>query len=404
MASKRKKKKQNVLQRFFSGIFPDRKSWSGEPYYDYNLLACVILLVSFGLVMLYSTSAYTAKVNYGSDMTFFAKQAGLSAVCILGMLFISRVEYHWIANWGAWLYHISNILLILTRFVGRNVKGATRWIRIGPVQFQTAEIAKLAIILFLPSVIVKLGRNIKGWKAPAMLVFLGAITSVLTWKFTNNLSSAMIIAGMTLVLVIVAHPWGTKIALFGGIAAVPAVLIIRSVAVQIAQSSDSFRWQRIRAWLNPESESSGTGYQIMQGLYALGSGGLFGKGLGNSAQKLGAVPEAQNDMIFTIVCEELGVFGAALLTMLFVFLLYRLFFIAQNASDLLGSLIVTGIFAQVALQVILNIAVVLNVIPATGITLPFISYGGTSIVFLMMEMGIALSVADKIRLKDEYTI
>ncbi|MFQ9151674.1 MAG: FtsW/RodA/SpoVE family cell cycle protein [Blautia sp.] len=103
MASKRKKKKQNVLQRFFSGIFPDRKSWSGEPYYDYNLLACVILLVSFGLVMLYSTSAYTAKVNYGSDMTFFAKQAGLSAACILGMLFISRVNYHWIANWGAWL-------------------------------------------------------------------------------------------------------------------------------------------------------------------------------------------------------------------------------------------------------------------------------------------------------------
>ena len=237
-----------------------------------------------------------------------------------------------------------------------------------------------------------------------MLVFLGAFTSVLTWKFTNNLSSAMIIAGMTLILVIVAHPWGSRIALFGGIAAVPAVLIIRSVAVQIAQSSDSFRWQRIRAWLNPESESSGTGYQIMQGLYALGSGGLFGKGLGNSAQKLGAVPEAQNDMIFTIVCEELGVFGAALLTMLFVFLLYRLFFIAQNAPDLLGSLIVTGIFAQVALQVILNIAVVLNVIPATGITLPFISYGGTSIVFLMMEMGIALSVADKIRLKDEYTI
>ena len=214
----------------------------------------------------------------------------------------------------------------------------------------------------------------------------------------------MIIAGMTVVLIIIAHPWGSRIAIIGGIASVPAVIIIRSVAVQLAQSSDSFRWGRIQAWLNPESESSGKGYQIMQGLYALGSGGLFGKGLGNSAQKLGAVPEAQNDMIFTIVCEELGVFGAAVLTMLFVFLLYRLFFIAQNAPDLLGALIVTGIFAQVALQVILNIAVVLNVIPATGITLPFISYGGTSIVFLMAEMGIALSVADKIRLKDEYTL
>lgn len=149
--------------------------------------------------------------------------------------------------------------------------------------------------------------------------------------------------------------------------------------------------------------SSG-GYQVLQGLYAIGSGGFFGKGLGNSAQKLGTIPEAQNDMIFSIVCEELGVFGAALLLLMFGYLLYRLFFIAQNAPDLLGALIVTGIFAQVALQVILNIAVVLNVVPATGITLPFISYGGTSIVFLMAEMGIALSVADKIRLKDEYTL
>ena len=396
MASKTTKKKQKTLRQLWYTVFPRKKSWSGEAYYDYNLLACVILLTCFGLVMLYSTSAYTAKVKYGSDMAFFGKQAVISVGCIFGMMAISKADYHWIASWGTLLYGVSNILLFATKYVGEDVNGATRWIKLGPVQFQTAEIAKLAII--------KMGRNIKGWKSPLLLLFFGAVTAVLTWKFTNNLSSAMIIAGMTVVLIIVAHPWGTRIAIIGGIASVPAVSIIRSVAVQLAQSSDSFRWGRIQAWLNPESESSGKGYQIMQGLYALGSGGLFGKGLGNSAQKLGAVPEAQNDMIFTIVCEELGVFGAAVLTMLFVFLLYRLFFIAQNAPDLLGALIVTGIFAQVALQVILNIAVVLNVIPATGITLPFISYGGTSIVFLMAEMGIALSVADKIRLKDEYTL
>ena len=388
MASKTTKKKQKTLRQLWYTVFPRKKSWSGEAYYDYNLLACVILLTCFGLVMLYSTSAYTAKVKYGSDMAFFGKQAVISVGCIFGMMAISKADYHWIASWGTLLYGVSNILLFATKYVGEDVNGATRWIKLGPVQFQTAEIAKLAIILFIPSVIVKMGRNIKGWKSPLLLLFFGAVTAVLTWKFTNNLSSAMIIAGMTVVLIIVAHPWGTRIAIIGGIASVPAVSIIRSVAVQLAQSSDS----------------SGKGYQIMQGLYALGSGGLFGKGLGNSAQKLGAVPEAQNDMIFTIVCEELGVFGAAVLTMLFVFLLYRLFFIAQNAPDLLGALIVTGIFAQVALQVILNIAVVLNVIPATGITLPFISYGGTSIVFLMAEMGIALSVADKIRLKDEYTL
>ena len=171
--------------------------------------------------------------------------------------------------------------MFATKYVGEDVNGATRWIKLGPVQFQTAEIAKLAIILFIPSVIVKMGRNIKGWKSPLLLLFFGAVTAVLTWKFTNNLSSAMIIAGMTVVLIIVAHPWGTRIAIIGGIASVPAVSIIRSVAVQLAQSSDSFRWGRIQAWLNPESESSGKGYQIMQGLYALGSGGLFGKGLGN---------------------------------------------------------------------------------------------------------------------------
>ena len=399
-----KKKKQKTPYQLFRMVFPDRKNWNGESYYDYNLLACVILLTCFGLVMLYSTSAYTAKVKYGSDMIFFAKQAKISALCIGLMLIIAKADYHWIAGWGTLLYGVSNVLLLVTKYVGENVNGATRWIKIGPVQFQTAEIAKLAIILFIPSAIVKMGRNIKGWKSPLLLLFLGAITAILTWKFTNNLSSAMIIAGMTVILLIVAHPWGTKFAVAGIAVSAPAVFIIRSVAVQIAQNGGNFRWGRIQAWLNPENESSGKGYQIMQGLYALGSGGLFGKGLGNSTQKLGAVPEAQNDMIFTIVCEELGIFGAMLLTMLFVFLLYRLFFIAQNAPDLLGSLVVTGIFAQVALQVILNIAVVLNVIPATGITLPFISYGGTSIVFLMAEMGIALSVADKIQLKDRSAV
>ena len=224
-----------------------------------------------------------------------------------------------------------------------------------------------------------------GWKSPLLLLFFGAVTAVLTWKFTNNLSSAMIIAGMTVVLIIVAHPWGTRIAIIGGIASVPAVSIIRSVAVQLAQSSDSFRWGRIQAWLNPESESSGQ--RLSDHARALCSGGpaAFSKGLETVPRNRAAL-EAQNDMIFTIVCEELGVFGAAVLTMLFVFLLYRLFFIAQNAPDLSGGADRHRYFAQVALQVILNIAVVLNVIPATELPFRFTSYGGTSIVFLMAEM------------------
>jgi len=373
-------------------------------YYDYNLLACVILLTCFGLVMLYSTSAYTAEVKYGNDMEFFAKQAIISAGCLGLAIVASLVDYHFYVKFALPLYVVANILLFLTRYFGVMVNGARRWIRIGPIQFQTAEIAKVALILFIPVLIVKFGRNMKGWKAPAILLMVGGVSSFLAWKFTNNLSTAIILAGMTVIMIFVVHPQGKKFVL-PGIGAIIAVIVgIRYLAAQMVANIDqidSFRWRRILVWMAPEQFSSAGGYQIMQALYALGSGGFFGKGLGNSAQKLGSVPEAQNDMIFAIICEELGVFGAGLLTLLFAFMLYRLLFIAQNAPDLLGSLIVTGVFAHIALQVILNIAVVINLIPTTGITLPFVSYGGTSVLFLMAEMALALSVSRRIRIEDE---
>ena len=173
-----------------------------------------------------------------------------------------------------------------------------------------------------------------------------------------------------------------------------------SILAASMDNSDNFRLQRILVWLDPEKYSDNGGYQTLQALYAIGSGGFFGRGLGNSIQKLGSIPEAQNDMIFSIICEELGIFGGILVLVLFAYLLYRLFFIAQNAPDLYGSMLVSGVFIHIALQVILNTAVVLNLLPNTGVTLPFISYGGTSILFLMMEMGIALSVSRRIRFQD----
>ena len=200
-------------------------------------------------------------------------------------------------------------------------------------------------------------------------------------------------------MIFVAHP-DTK--WFVGVGSVIAAVVGIAVAYMgmTMTTSDNFRIRRILSWLHPEENMSGGGYQVMQSLYAIGSGGFFGKGLGNSAQKLGTIPEAQNDMIFSIVCEELGVFGGVLLILMFLYLLYRLFFIAQNAPDLYGTLVVSGIFAHIALQVILNICVVINLMPTTGITLPFVSYGGTSIMFLMMEIAIALSVSRRIRFKD----
>ena len=247
--------------------------------------------------------------------------------------------------------------------------------------------------------IVQFGKKLKGFKAPFVLFAFGALTFLLTWKFTENLSTAIIILGITCALIFVAHPKTAPFVLTAGIGLPVGIVGVRGYVSSLG-ASGNFRFNRVLAWIDPEKYSDGGGYQVLQGLYAIGSGGLFGKGLGNSTQKIQSIPEAQNDMIFSIICEELGLFGAVLLTILFVFLLYRLMFIAQNAPDLLGSLIVTGIFAHIALQVILNIAVVLNVIPTTGVTLPFISYGGTSILFLMTEMGIALNVSRQIRIKD----
>ncbi len=366
-------------------------------YFDYNLLAVVILLTCFGLIMLYSSSAYEAILENNDDMAYFRRQALISAGAFLLLLFVAVTDYHVIVRFALPIYIVSLLLLFITRFVGLEVNGARRWLGTSSFSFQPAEIAKLAVILLLPSAIVRMGHKMRGFKYPFIIFTIGFVSALFTYVFTDNLSTAIIILGITVVLVFVAHP---KTAPFVAIAAVIAVLAAALVAFLVVSNlNGGFRVSRIQVWLHPEDYSSSGGYQILQALYAIGNGGFFGKGLGNSTQKLGSLPEAQNDMIFSIICEELGVFGAVLVILLFVFLLYRLFFIAQNAPDLLGSLIVTGIFVHIALQVLLNIAVVTNLIPTTGITLPFISYGGTSILFLMMEMGLALSVSRQIKFK-----
>ncbi len=375
-----------------------------EDYYDYNLLAVVVLLTCFGLVMLYSTSAYEASVTFKNDMHYFEKQSVISILAFVIMLIFSRVDYHIYAKYAWPLYIISNVLLIATRFVGTTINGARRWIYLGSISFQPAELAKVAVIIFLPVIIVKAGYKFKKFKVPFKTSLYGITTAILTYLFTENLSTAIIILGITYILIVVAHPHPRKLLL-----ATAALILVGLIAIEVIRVTGaldnmegSFRIQRIVTWLHPEENQDKGGYQVMQGLYAIGSGGLFGKGLGNSAQKLGALPEAQNDMIFSIICEELGIMGAMIVVLLFVFLLYRLFFIATNAPDLLGSLIATGIFAHIALQVVLNIAVVLNVIPTTGITLPFVSYGGTSILFLMTEMMLALSISGQIRMSKTY--
>lgn len=370
-------------------------------YYDYNLLAVVILLICFGLVMLYSTSAYEAETRFGDDMYYFGRQALISLAAVIAAVIISRFDYHILIKLSGFIFVVAFILMAMVRWspLGVEVNGARRWLKLG-MQFQPSEIAKIAIITYLPVVIISMGRKMKTLKGVGFLLFLGVIQAGGAYVLTDNLSTGLIIGGITVILIFVSHP-RTKpflITLGAGSAVIAAVVAYLALTVD---SSDSFRIQRVLVWLRPEEYTASGGYQVMQALYAIGSGGLFGKGLGNSTQKLGTIPEAQNDMIFSIVCEELGIFGGVMLLLLFCYLLYRLFFIAQNAPDLYGSLMVTGIFAHIALQVILNIAVVINLIPTTGITLPFVSYGGTSVLFLMVEMGIALSVSRRIKFQDK---
>lgn len=369
-------------------------------YYDYSLLAVIIFLVCFGLVMLYSASSYQAQLKYGDSMAFFKKQAMVSALSFIVMLGVSKVNYHRYIKISKPLYIFSFVLmaLVLTP-LGIESYGARRWIRLPfNQQMQPAEVTKIAVILYMAFLICKEGNNIKNLK-PALKMFgWGVLAALGVFKLTDNLSSAIIVLGIAFIMFAIVYPKSRPIVICVAIIGVVGYVGLHLVGDQL-EAMNGFRVQRILTWLHPELHEDDGGYQVIQAKYAIGSGGFLGKGLGNSTQKM-IIPEVQNDIILSIICEELGVFGAALVFLLFGFLLYRLLFIARNAPDLYGSLIVTGIFIHIAIQVVLNVCVVLQLIPTTGITLPFISYGGTTILFLMIEMGIALGVAQRIRFEE----
>ena len=370
-------------------------------YFDYSLLAILICLICFGLVMLYSTSSYSAMMKQNGDSLFYFKRQVLFCIVgLIGMWIVSRIDYHWYFERSKFFYFISIFMMFLVKTpLGKEVNGAKRWIKLPfEQQLQPAEIAKIAIILFIPALICTMGREIKTLEGIVKVLAWGAFSAAVVFIITENLSTAIIVMGITCIMIFVVDP-KTRIFIIIAVGIILIGIVGARVLGMAMETSGNFRLRRILVWLNPEKYASEGGYQIMQALYAIGSGGFFGKGLGNSAQKM-IIPEVQNDMILSIICEELGVFGAIMVLILFGMLLYRLLFIAQNAPDLYGSLVVSGIFAHIALQVILNVMVVINCIPTTGITLPFISYGGTSVLFLMAEMGLALGVSSKIKIAE----
>ena len=369
-------------------------------YFDYSLLAIIIFLMCFGLVMLYSISSYEGRTEYGDGMYFLKRQGLIGLGSIAVMMWVSRLDYHMFSKYAAMSYWGSMLLLALVKFtpLGIEVNGARRWFRLPANQsFQPAEIMKIAVIIFIPYLICRMGNKVHTLKGSLGVVEWGGLAALGVYVLTDNLSSAIIVMGISCCILFVVHK-KQKIFLWiagGGLAVFVAGSYILG---RLLENSTSFRLRRIIAWLNPEKYASTISFQTVQGLYAIGSGGFFGKGLGNGVQKT-VIPEVQNDMILSAICEELGVFGAIIILVLFGLLIYRLLFIAQNAPDLYGALIMTGIMSHIAIQVILNVMVVTNMMPNTGITLPFISYGGTSILFLMIEMGMALGISRRIKLE-----
>ncbi|MCR5331388.1 MAG: putative lipid II flippase FtsW [Lachnospiraceae bacterium] len=359
--------------------------------YDVVLIMLCLFLSVFGLVMIYSTSSYNAARYYGDAKLYFNRQGLFLILGFIAMLIVSRIDYRWyIKPWFGikWLKPVWMLYLlclgmqVYVLLKGYEAGGSSRWIKLGSLgNFQPSEITKICFIVMVAYLAQRSPKKMNYLSGYIAVIIIMAPLLGLVAK--QNLSTAIIMAG---ILTVICFTVSRRKVYY-----IWVVLLLIAAAVPFVVFA-GYRAERIQNWLHPENLESGS--QILGGLYAIASGGLWGKGLGESIEKLGYIPEVHTDMIFTIICEELGIFGAILVIATVLFMLWRLMLIAINAPDLYGGLIATGVLAHIALQVMLNIAVVTNSIPATGIPFPFISYGGSSLMVIMIEMGIALSVSN----------
>lgn len=366
---------------------------------DYGLLGALILLAAFGLVMGYSASGYLAAKKGLDVYWFFAKQGLIGGVCFLAALLISKADYHilWYLRWLMMAGAAGSILLLMVDRFSVNKNGATRWLEFFGVSVQPSEIAKIALIVFVPAIAVKMGQEFKGILPSIAALIPGTLLAAETYLISKDLSSAVIIFAIGFFITFAAHPKSYGFFFVGALVLIAAAAGVFYVWSRVTpDTAESFRVTRLLIWKDPAAFEGGTGEQTIMGLYAIGNGGLFGKGLGNSTMKLGQLSEAGNDWIFAVICEELGFFGALLVVLLFIFLLFRILIIAINAPDTFGALMAAGVFSHIALQAILHIAVTVNFSPPTGVTLPFFSFGGTSLLITMMEMAIVMSISRQI--------
>lgn len=362
--------------------------------YDFALLFLTIGIALFGVIMIYSAGYYTASLQ-NNPYRYVKSQLASLVLGTAGMIIISKFDYQILMQKllgtrltiAHLLYIMALVLQAAVLVIGIEWNGARRWLKLGPIQFQPSEITKVAVIVFIAYAVYQRRRDLD--RLAGFVRILIFILPLVVLIMKENLSSAIIVMGIFFGMCFVASRKKLYFAVAVGVAVLGIVGYIFLGA--------SFRAGRIEMWLDVENNAAA--FQIRQGLYAIASGGLFGKGLGQSMQKLGYIPEAYNDMIFSVICEELGVVGAALVIFAFMALFWRIVVIACHAPDLFGTMLCVGVMIQLAVQVIINVAVVTNSIPSTGIPMPLISYGGTSAAIIMAEMGIVLGVSRQIKQK-----
>lgn len=352
---------------------------------DYTLLITILLLLSLGLIMVLSASSPTSLAESGTSYTYFIKQAIFAIAGLVAMGIISKINYRVYKSFYKFVYVLSIILLALVLVIGTSSNGAKRWIYIGGQSFQPSEFVKLFMIIFYAGLLTKDREELpKFWKGLVKhILWIAPIAGLLLLE--PHMSATLVISGICLVMMIVAGCKFSQLFMSGLIIGVPVigVLIVKS----------SYRLKRVVTFLDPWQDKLGDGWQVIQSLYAIGSGGLFGLGLGQSKQKYLYLPEPQNDFIFSVLAEELGWAGCVFVIILFAILIWRGVLIAMKAPDMFGSLLAVGITSLIAIQVIINIAVVTSSMPATGMPLPFFSYGGTALFLLLCEMGILLNIS-----------
>ncbi len=366
--------------------------------FDYQLFFVTLLLMILGIVMIYSTSTYRA----GEDPYSFVKRQLLAeGLGLIALFAIYLIPYSWLKIMGRapLRYFVLGgslilLMLLLVPALSHTAYGATRWLNLGFFNLQPAEVVKIAVIFFVAGYISEYPDRINHIKGYAFCLAVVVVCGGMVYAISTNLSSALIIMGIGVIMLFLScNDWKLHLLAAGAGAGVVYLLINWILNSSMDVNNVDYHFKRIMVWHDPSAYVLDGGYQTLQALYAIGSGGITGKRMSKSVQKLSAIPEVHNDMIFSVVCEELGLVGAVVVLLLFVLLLARCMMITLKARDNFGKLLVAGVMMHIAIQVVLNIAVVTNTLPNTGVSLPFISYGGSSATFLLAELGLVMKVA-----------